>query len=280
MTNNILIIGGPNAGKTHFGGQLYGRLNSRKFNYRIDPNNRPSDLTIFEDVLNKLSEGVRAEHTEASANRSIELKISDEHGNNILLAFPDYAGEQVRMIVETRRVNPIWQEYIQKSNTWILFVRLDEVAALEDIVNRGIPSPEELQRRKAEPPPVKITDAAQFVELLQILLYIKEVSSWQKIKKPKLCILLSCWDILNQPDDTIPAVLLRERIPLLYSFVTNSWEKESLSVLGLSSTEKTLSDQPDEDYIDKTPINFGYFITANGKKEKDLTLSISEFLEQ
>ena len=49
--NNILIIGGPNAGKTHFGGQLYGRLNCRQFEYKISSNNRPSDLTIFEDVF-------------------------------------------------------------------------------------------------------------------------------------------------------------------------------------------------------------------------------------
>jgi hypothetical protein len=278
MDNNILIIGGPNAGKTHFGGQLYGRLNSRKFNYRIDPNNRPADLTIFEDVLNKLSEGIRAAHTEASANRSIELKIDDEKGNKVLLAFPDYAGEQVKEIVETRRVNYIWHEYIEKSTAWILFVRLDEIPELEDIVNRGIPSPEEIVRRNAQPPPVKISDAAQFVELLQILLYIKGISAWQKIKQPNLCILLSCWDILNLPDGTVPADLLKERIPLLYEFVSNSWAEDYLSILGLSSTEKTLSDEPDEEYIDKTPINFGYFITPDGQKEKDLTLSISEFI--
>ena len=113
--NNVLIIGGPNAGKTHFGGQLYGRLNSRKFSYKIAPHNRPSDLTIFQDVIDKLSEGKRAGHTEASANRNIELKIDDEHGNKIIFAFPDYAGEQVKSIVESRRINTIWKEYIDSS---------------------------------------------------------------------------------------------------------------------------------------------------------------------
>ena len=43
--NKILIIGGPNAGKTHFGGQLYGRLNMRTEHYRIT--SLPEDLTIF-----------------------------------------------------------------------------------------------------------------------------------------------------------------------------------------------------------------------------------------
>lgn len=276
--DNILIIGGPNAGKTHFGGQLYGRLNSRQFEYKIALNNRPADLTIFEEVLNKLSEGKRAGHTEASANRNVELKTDDKNGNKVVFAFPDYAGEQVQMIVDNRRINTIWKEYIDISNSWALFVRLDEAKIIEDIINRGIPSPEEIQKRNAETPPVKISDAAHFVELLQTLLYIKGVPSLNKIRKPNLTIVLSCWDVLNLEDGIVPSDLLKERLPLLYDFAKNSWKENSLSILGLSSTERTLSDEPDEEYIDRTPIDFGYFINAKGEKEKDLTLSIGTFI--
>lgn len=276
--DNILIIGGANAGKTHFGGQLYGRLNSRLFKYKIAPNNRPADLTIFDDVLNKLSEGKRARHTEASANRNIELKTDDKFGNEIVFEFPDYAGEQVKMIVDNRRLNTTWKEYIDKSNSWILFVRLGDVEIIEDIINRGIPSPEEIQKRNSKAPPVKISDAAHFVELLQTFLYIKGVPSLNKISKPNLTIVLSCWDELKQEEGIIPSDLLKDRLPLLYDFAKNTWKENTLSILGLSSTEKTLTDEPDEEYIDKTPIEFGYFINEKGEKEKDLTLSIGTFI--
>lgn len=276
--DNILIIGGPNAGKTHFGGQLYGRLNSRLFEYKIAPNNRPTDLTIFEDVLDKLAEGKRAGHTEASANRNIELKTDDNNGNNVVFSFPDYAGEQVKMMVDNRRVNSIWKDYIDNSSSWILFVRLDDVIITEDIINRGIPTPEEIAKRNKQTPPLKISDAAHFVELLQTILYIKGIASLNKINKPNLTIILSCWDLLNQKDDIIPADLLKKQLPLLYDFVNNNWQEKSLSILGLSSTGKTLSDEPDDDYIDKTPINFGYIVNSNGKKDKDLTLSIGTFI--
>lgn len=272
--NNVLIVGGPNVGKTHFGGQLYGRLNSRKFSYKISPHNRPSDLTIFQDVIDKLAEGKRAGHTEASANRNIELKISDEYENNIVFSFPDYAGEQVKSIVENRRVNTIWKEYIDASSSWMLFIRLDEVLQLEDIINRGIPSAEEIQKRKSQSPPVKVSDAAHFVELLQMLLYIKGVPSLNKVNKPNLAIVLSCWDVLKLPDKTIPSKILKERLPLLYNFVKNTWSDNSLEIIGLSSTERSLTDEPDEEYIEKTPIRFGYFINSKGEKMKDLTLSI------
>jgi len=280
LINDILIIGGPNAGKTHFGGQLYGRLNSRQFKYKISPNNRPSDLTIFEDVLTKLAEGKRAGHTESSANRTIQLKADDSEGNSVVFSFPDYAGEQVKMVVDNRRVNNIWKEYIDKSNSWILFVRLDEIEVVEDLINRGIPSPDEIQKRQNITPPIKISDAAHFVELLQTLLYVKGVSSLQKITSPNLTIILSCWDLLKVKKTVIPSQILKERLPLLWDFVTNNWNEKSLAILGLTSTEKTLSDEPDDDYIDRTPIDFGYIINENGKLEKDLTLSIPRFIGQ
>ncbi len=276
--NNILVIGGPHAGKTHFGGQLYGRLNSRQFSYKIAPQNRPADLTIFQDVLDKLSEGRRAAHTESPANRTIELKIDDGKGNNNLFTFTDYAGEQLKMIVDGRRLNALWREYIDKSTSWMLFVRLDEVTLVEDIINKGIPSAEEILKRNAQPPPVRVSDAAHFVELLQTLLYMKGIPAFNKISKPNLTIILSCWDLLNLPDNIVPSNLLKERLPLLFDYVNNSWQDESISILGLSSTERTLTDEPDEEYIDKTPIKFGYIINKKGEKEKDLTLSIAEFI--
>lgn len=280
MKNNILVIGGPNAGKTHFGGQLYGRLNSKLFKYKIAPDNRPADLTIFQEVIDKLSEGRRAGHTEASANRNIELKIEDNSGNQITFAFPDYAGEQVNFIVDYRRLNAVWRHYIESSTEWVVFIRLDELTPVEDIINKGIPSPEEIKKRNVIPPPVKISSAAYFIELLQMLLYAKAVPTLSAVDKPKLTIALSCWDLLNQSDGRLPSDLLKERLPLLYNFLTNCWQKSALSFVGLSSTEKTLTDEADEDYIDKTPINFGYFINPSGEKQKDLTLLIQTFLDR
>jgi len=276
--NSVLIIGGPNAGKTHFGGQLYGRLISRKFNYKIAPNNLPADLTIFEDVINKLAEGRRAGHTEASANRNIELKIDDENGNKVVFAFPDYAGEQINFIVDNRRINTIWEQYIEASSSWMLFVRLDDLKPVEDVINKGIPEPEELKKRNATPPPVKVSDAAHFVELLQMLLYMKGIPALNKINKPNITIVLSCWDIHKFEDNTLPYDVLKERLPLLYNFLQNTWTENSLSIIGLSSTGKTLTDEADEEYIDRTPINFGYIINPNGVKENDLTLSIQTFI--
>ena len=217
-------------------------------------------------------------HTEASANRNIELKIDDENGNKVVFAFPDYAGEQINFIVDNRRINTIWEQYIEASSSWMLFVRLDDLKPVEDVINKGIPEPEELKKRNATPPPVKVSDAAHFVELLQMLLYMKGIPALNKINKPNITIVLSCWDIHKFEDNTLPYDVLKERLPLLYNFLKNTWTENSLSIIGLSSTGKTLTDEADEEYINKTPIDFGYIINPNGVKEIDLTLSIQTFI--
>ncbi|WP_405412175.1 hypothetical protein [Maribacter sp. Asnod1-A12] len=276
--HNILIIGGPNTGKTHFGIQLYERINSRQFEFKIDPQNRPSDLSIFEDGLKNIYNGKRAAHTEASANRSIELKITDEKNSEVKLSFPDYAGEQITSIVDNRKVNDLWQDYIENSTSWVLFIRLNELTPLEDIVNKGIPSAEEIQKRNSQPPPVKISEAAFYVELIQTLAYIKGLSTYSTIFEPNFTVVLSCWDELDLPADQVPSTLLHERLPMLFDFLNNNWQKESLSIIGLSSTGKSLTDDPNEDFMDKEPINFGYFVDKGGSRNKDLTSLIWYFI--
>lgn len=276
--HNILIIGGPNTGKTHFGIQLYERINSRQFEFKIDPKNRPSDLSIFENGLKNIYNGQRAAHTEAGANRSIELIITDEKNSEVKLAFPDYAGEQITSIVDNRKVDDLWQEYIENSTSWVLFIRLNELTPLEDIVNKGIPSAEEIQKRNSQPPPVKVSEAAFYVELLQTLAYIKGLSTFSPISHPNLTVVLSCWDELEIPEGKVPSTLLQERLPMLFDFLNNNWQNESLSVIGLSSTERSLTDEPDDEFIDKEPINFGYYINKKGDSQRDLTLSIKDFI--
>jgi hypothetical protein len=111
-----------------------------------------------------------------------------------------------------------------------------------------------------------------------MLLYTKGIASLNKVINPNITIVLSCWDVLNLPDGTLPSDILEQRLPLLYHFLKNTWEEHSISIIGLSSTEKTLTDEADDEYIDRTPINFGYIVNSKGEKQNDLTLSINTFI--
>lgn len=278
-TNTILIIGGPNAGKTHFGGQLYGRLSARSEHYRIT--SPPDDLTIFQDVLGNLNEGKSSGHTHVTSHQTLELEIEDSAGVKSVFSFPDYGGEQVKAIVNDRRINKIWKEQIDKSNSWMLFIRLDEVKVIEDVVNRGLPDQDVLKNRTEKSEPMSLSDTAFYTELLQIFLYVKKIGIKQRITDPKLTLVLSCWDLLSDRDQKkLPKDVLQEKLPGLFSFIHETWTEDAYKIIGLSSIEKSLSNNDsDLEFVKKGPENFGYMITEEGKKETDLTFTISTFID-
>lgn len=277
--NRILIIGGPNAGKTHFGGQLYGRLNTRTEQYKIT--SPPDDLTIFQEVLDNLNEGKSSGHTHVTAHQTLELEIEDNAGVKSIFSFPDYGGEQVKAIVNDRRVNKVWKEQIDKSSSWMLFIRLDEIKSIEDVVNRGLPDQNILRNRTEKSEPMVLSDTAFYTELLQILLYVKKIDVKKRIADPKLTLVLSCWDLLSDEDQKkLPKDILEDRLPGLFSFINGIWTESGCKVIGLSSIEKSLSNNDSNmDFVKKGPENFGYMITATGEKEIDLTLTISTFID-
>ena len=276
--NNILIIGGPNVGKTHFGGQLYGRLQTRESYYKIV--SPPENLNIFKEVLECLNDGKAADHTNVNSNETLELQIVDADGKHITFNFPDYGGEQVKAIVSDRRITKIWKDQIEKSDSWMLFIRLDVILPFEDIINRGIPEIEVLSKRNKDVTALKLSDAAFFTELLQMLLYAKKTASLNRISNPKLTIVLSCWDLLEtQAGKRLPYEMLQEKLPSFWNYLTQTWKAEHLDIIGLSATEKSLDiKKSDRDFVKKGPEKFGYIITPDGKKESDLTLSIATFI--
>ena len=192
-SEHILIIGGPDVGKTHFGGQLYGRLQSRLGSYKIT--SPPENLMVFKEVLENLNEGRSAGHTNVSANEVLELDLADSEGVATSLRFPDYGGEQVNTIVTDRRVNKAWADQMSISTTWMLFIRPDRLPVMEDIVNRGLPEQKVLEQRSTEETPMKLSVSAFYIELLQILLYAQKTLSGFA-DQPRLVVTLSCWDLI------------------------------------------------------------------------------------
>lgn len=273
--NTILLVGGPDTGKTHFGGQLYGRLETQSSFYKIT--SPPEDLTIFKEVLENLNDGKASGHTPTANSKVLELEIEDNNGVKSVFSFPDYGGEQIQTIINSRRIDKTWKSQIEKSNSWMLFIRPDKIEPLEDITNRDLPEQSVLEKRNTEEQPMTLSLAAFFIELVQMLLYTKKAATKQKVTIPSITVVLSCWDLIaDDADNKLPKDILKEKLPAFYSFIDATWVEDSFRVIGLSSTGKTLSlTEPDTDFVKKGPENFGYFINHLGEKKEDLTLSIA-----
>lgn len=285
----IILLGGPNSGKTHFAGQLYGRLKRKPGELALD--GTPKDLSALEGVLAALSSGHAAGRTAAATWAEVCLPIVNSKGVRINLRWPDYGGEQVNEIYDTRTVPDSWRKQLRTATGWLIMIRLSTETTYRETLQHpdrtGASVPPDLTR-------IAKWDAnARWVELLQILLQIAGYGLVKQLTQPRLTILLSCYDELapiemqadaiqvaqwaqaNQPD-----TLLAAKLPLLHAFVHSIWTPDSISVWGLSALGKHLDkDSSDDSFIDEGPESHGWVIAPEaGAPDSDLTRPLSWLL--
>jgi hypothetical protein len=336
---SALVIGESGVGKTHYAAQLLGRLNHGRGRLVID--GAATNLSPFEEALRQLSRGLPAAHTPSGQFRRTVLPLADRvTGARLDVMWPDYAGEQVSRLVDERNIPEDWRARAESADAWILLVRLQHVVAPEDMLSRPAMIPVvpvetadalaadtalRVSRTKTRPHiesnpatsegtagTFRWSDQARLVELLQLLLAARHTGYARVLIRPRLLMLLSCWDELPPPESAAnigrvgqdgrvgrkkkldehsdgsqpsnpseqalaltPANVLAERAPLLSSFVESNWAPSAREVYGLSSTGRALrSDHQDEEYIDRGPEEFGYVITPEGEVTDDLTLPL------
>lgn len=277
---DVLVLGGSGTGKTHFAGQLLGRMrHDRQGKLRIRPGG-VEDLSKLEEVLGCLEEGRAAGHTPGGTWTGIRCELETEEGTEVLLEWPEYAGERLFEIVKRRLVSDEWRDSIRSAKGWLLFIRPSVLKVHEDLLDRptGI-APLSSEMKEAPVPGSGWDDGARYVELLQMLLFAAGRSTFMPMQMPKLAIVLSCWDEFYGKQNT-PETILAKRIPLLDAFVRSTWKENSWSAWGLSSLGRSLSQgERDEDFAMQGPENFGYVIRPGRTDEdRDLTAPVAWLL--
>lgn len=277
-TQSILLIGGPDTGKTHYGGQLLGRLQDSQG--QLSLRGSPKNIMPFEEALKCLGQGVSASHTAATTYDEVVLPITLPNQGDVDLIWPDYGGEQIKHMLEQRRITDEWRRRIEQSVGWLLFVRLDRIVAPEDVISR--PRTTSRIEIDGEIGAVQRSTQAELVELLQFLLFIKGIGTLQRVTHPSLLVLLSCWDELAISDQHVPpARLLHRYLPLFADFINATWEKDQATIMGLSSLGKPLKfDEPDQEYLDQGPEQFGYVVQNDGEQSTDLTIPLTHLINQ
>lgn len=277
-SHSVLLVGGHDTGKTHYGGQLLGRLQLDKGTLRL--RGTPESLVPFQNVLDCLAQGRAADHTPADTYEEVILPLATPAGP-VDVVWPDYGGEQVRQVLEQRRVSEEWAARIAHSNAWILFVRPTALQTRDDIFTRPL---HEISEGAGPPPSGDWSSQAWFVELLQIFLHIRRTGVLETARQPFLVIILSCWDEVDPDHQKLgPPALLTKLMPLFADFVKALWVEGSWTVFGLSSLSKPLSDKEgneDEQYIERGPESFGYVVHPDGTDSPDLTAPLEWLFSQ
>ena len=207
-----------------------------------------------------------------------QLQVRD--GEDIVLEWPDYAGERFASIVDKHKVAPEWQASIAGAGAWLLFVRLSTLEIHEDLLTRP-PGPIStgMPANTSERDGSVWDDRARYVEILQMLLFAARRSTSTLVCNPRLAVVFSCWDELEEAGP--PEQVFRERLPLLEAFVRSTWKEGSWSAWGLSSLGRTLSpDCRDDEFVKYGPEHFGYVIPPGRMdQESDLTAPVAWLLQ-
>ena len=269
---SILLIGESGVGKSHYGGQLLKRLMQEDGRIRMD--GAATNLEPFEAVMARLDAGVSADHTATAVYNESCWPVVDDEGRKAHLIWPDYGGEQIKNIIDKRRLPHVWLRRIAQSSVWLLLIRPQKTRVDDDIFSRPLTSLKGSGRESREVP---LSDQARLVELLQMLMYAQATSDGHVGRLPRLVVLLTCWDEMESPGK--PIDVLQDRLPMFGDFVASRWR--DWSVLGLSALERALHKvEPDEGYITRGSEQFGYVVLEDGVRSPDLTLPIWKLLSE
>jgi hypothetical protein len=272
MTRKLLLLGEYDVGKSHFGGQLLGRLNQEMGALKMK--RPPLSLGPFETVLERINSGRAAPHTSQDQYLESNWTLGDREGREIDLVWPDYGGEQVRAIRAERSMPRDWRDRIVAASGWIVMLRIAHNQMSDDIFTRPLAEP---GRGRQAPQTFTISPQAQLIDFLQWLMFVRGTGTLTPVSNPPLLLLLSCWDELQEAElGHRPVDVLRTHLPMVAAFVEANWQPAALSVLGLSALERSLDeDKVDDDFVDRGPESLGYVVLPDGTHNPDLTLAIA-----
>ena len=269
---SILLIGESDVGKSHYGGQLLKRL--MKADCRIRMDGAASNLEPFEAVMARLDTGMSADHTAVTTYEESVWPIIDDEDRKAHLIWPEYGGEQVKDLIDTKRIPVAWRTRVVQSPAWLLLIRLQQVRTGDDIFSRPLA---DLTENRAENQEAQLSDQARLIELLQMLVHVRSAHDGHTGRLPRLLVLLTCWDEMEIEPEEYPVDVLRRYLPMLCDFMGSNWQ-DSL-VFGLSALGRRLDkDERDMDYVTRGSEQFGYVVLEDGTRSPDLTLPIRKLL--
>lgn len=267
---SVLLLGESGVGKTHYGAQLLRRLTNT--DGALHMHGQATNLDAFEGALSRLDEGMAADHTATGTYVDSLWPLRDAQGRRADLVWPDYGGEQIKTMISSRRVPRPWLTRVREADAWLLLIRLQQIRTPEDIFSRPLAELGEAATANREAP---VSDQARLIELLQMLTYAAGVLGHRPLHRPRLGVLLTCWDELQT--NTTPAAALQNNLPMLWDFLSSTWQEPS--VMGLSALGRPLStDRQDEEYVAHGAEHFGYVVNPDGTRSADLTLPIQLLL--
>ena len=277
----IVLIGGPETGKTNYLARLWRSLNAP--GGALSASELPENISYVEEALGHLLEGEFVPRTQQKGiSGSIDILVQQnglESSAPSKLVVPDMMGEVWKCAVVDRTVPIEIDIAIEQASGAMIFVRvlsklnhepLDWVTA-RDILQLPLDSTHEVR---------ELPTQVQLCELLKILEHKWSESSELK----RVAVMVTGWDRLDEERAKLgPFAFLKKEFPLFAGKLLNKTSIE-IRTFGLSVVGGDLADDSKfKDLFPDQPFDQnGYTVAENEgsvKKEADLTLALSWLIQ-
>ncbi|BCH33409.1 hypothetical protein MesoLjLc_53390 [Mesorhizobium sp. L-8-10] len=218
--HSIVLLGGPDSGKTNYMSRLWLAVNSKKAELVASQN--PTNIKYVEGGAEHILGGAFAPRSDTNSlpdDLTLDIRVrlaSSPDGKEILISVPDVSGELWKEAIERGDVRREWMEALQQASGALLFVRvlstanvapLDWVNAAEYLRWSGDAAPKDEQGQDILVPTQ--------VALCEMLRFLDETLLRVNGRRPKVAVLIAAWDLIDEHRRAKgPNVYLKEEYPL------------------------------------------------------------------
>lgn len=276
MSRSVVLLGGPDSGKTNYVGRVWPALDARQGRLQIV--RQPDDITFVLEVTDHLNSGNFAPRSEyADARRDFEVVVAEaDGGDETTIVIPDISGELWLNAVQHSEISSDWIDELRRSDGALLFVR---VGSDQDVRPLDWVSSRKMMAKLGNGDEPGLATQVMLCELLRFL----EVSLVDRPdgSRPRVSIVVSAWDMVDVGTFAKgPKAYLEHEYPLLAGRLDDI-ERLDLRVFGLSIVGGDLkADQDCRDAVQESGLDGRGWVAVQdleGKWERDgdLTLPIA-----
>ncbi len=272
----VLIVGGPDSGKTNYLGRLWLAIHNQKNKLEVD--GTPADLAYLNEIASYYLKGQFAPRTSADFRTKVAISIKTNSGgksNKIKLTVPDVSGEEWIEIYKKRGWSDQWEKIVSDIIGCLLFVRVDS--------SQNVPAIDWINWPRIYKNPTPNIQGAPtqvlLVDWLQCLITIFNEIEFRD--RPRICIVVSAFDLVASEQKKLgPDEYLKSNFPLFWQYIHTQDYLMNIKVFGTSIAGGDFNTDQNfrKTFIESDPEEAGcvYFHSDTGVKEtKDMTLPVA-----
>jgi Double-GTPase 1 len=284
---SVLLVGGPDAGKTNYLIRLWMALQSQRECLQAD--GLPEDVEYLADGAQALLSGAFVGHTSQEVHVRNVIPVKSLLGGKDFrgrLIVPDCSGEQWMKIHRNREWSDEWESAIPTLWGCLLFIRAgsEQIHAPLDWVSCvqmfGVPTNQQSAGTSSDNGDLQMPTQVVLIDWLQCLRQAVSARGAGSVRL-RVGVVVAAWDrVPKDQQGTTPAQYVASNFPMFHDFMLSNAGRYQFECFGVSVAGGDFDLAPDfrEEYLRGHPDRSGYVIhTIGGSIERsgDHTLPVA-----